>query len=180
MTRLILPLAIIVAAGSVFFLLTKPLLADISLLRLEKARLEQGLENARKLKEVRDNLIQVSNNFLRQDLDRLGKMLPDNVDNVKLIIDINNLARAAGMSIRNIRIKTEEGQSGKEVIAESSQKSGSVTLGFSVSGPYANFSDFLGRLARSLRLVDVTSASFSSNDKNFYDYSVEVKTYWLK
>lgn len=170
----------IVAAAAMFFFLTKPLLADINTLRAEKIRLEEGLANARKLKEVRDNLIKTSNDFLASDLDRLNKMLPDNVDNVKLIIDINNIARASGMSIRNVKIKTEEGQSGKEVIAESGQKKGAVTLGFSVSGAYSNFEDFLNRLARSLRLVDVTSVSFSSNEKNFYDYNVEIQTYWLK
>lgn len=170
----------IIAAGAVFFLLTRPLLADINMLREEKARLEEGLANARKLKEVRDGLIKISNDFPASDLDRLNKMLPDNVDNVKLIIDINNIARASGMSIRNVKIKTEEGQSGREVIADSGQKRGAVTLGFSVSGAYSNFGDFLQRLARSLRLVDVMSVSFGSNERNFYDYNVELQTYWLK
>lgn len=180
MSRFIFPIFAVAIAVSAFFFLTKPLLADVAELRTEKLRLETGLENARKLKEVRDGLLKTARDFPKEDLDRLTKMLPDNVDNVRLIIDINSLARSAGMSIRSVKIKTDENTSGTEVIAESGEKRGAVTLSFAVSGPYSNFQDFVGRLARSLRLVDVTSMSFGSNEKNFYDYNVEIQTYWLK
>lgn len=180
MNRLLFPLILLVVAASVFGFFTRPLLAEIAGLRAEKLRLETGLDNARQLKEVRDELIKTSREFATAHLERLDKMLSDNVDNVRLIIDINNLARGSGMSIRNIKIKTDERTEGKEVIADSGQKRGAVTLTFSVSGPYTNFADFLGRLAQSLRLVDVTGVSFTSNDKNFYDYNVEIQTYWLK
>ncbi|MCC6290798.1 type 4a pilus biogenesis protein PilO [Candidatus Nomurabacteria bacterium] len=180
MKNFLLPLIVLIAAVAIFFSLSRPLLADIAVLRLEKAKLETGLDNARKLQEVRDELIKISREFPKEDLDRLNKMLPDNVDNVRLIIDINNLARGSGMSIRNIKIKSDQGGTDPQVIADSGQKKGAVTLAFSVAGPYANFEDFLQRLARSLRLVDVTDVSFSSNEKNFYEYSVELQTYWLK
>lgn len=180
MTRLLLPLVLVVAAGVIFYTLAQPVLQQIGELRTEAARLELGLTNARELKRVRGALLKTSNDFSESDLDRLNKMLPDNVDNVRLIIDINNLARGSGMTIRNVKIKTEEGATGQEVIAESGQKKGAVTLSFAVSGSYANFEDFLSRLARSLRLVDVVAVSFSGNERNFYDYNVEIQTYWLK
>ena len=180
MSRLLLPIAMLVAAGAILLTLTKPLLSEVTTLRAEKARLEAGLANATQLKEVRDGLLQKAHDFPKEDLDRLVKMLPDNVDNVKLIIDMNNLARGSGMNIRSVKIKTDDGTSGKDVIAESGQKKGAVTLSFGVSGPYNNFQDFLGRLAKSLRLVDVTAISFGSNEKNFYDYGVDIQTYWLK
>lgn len=180
MSRFFLPIIMICGAGAIFYFFTKPLLAEISDLRLEKSRLEQGLDNARQLKAVRDELLKTAHSFPKGDIDRLSKMLPDNVDNVRLIIDMNNLARGAGMNIRSVKIKTDEGVSSKDVIADSGQKKGAVTLSFAVSGPYTNFQDFLSRLARSLRLVDVTSVSFGSNEKNFYDYNIEIQTYWLK
>lgn len=180
MSRFIFPLILLAAAVSLFAFFTRPLIAQIGELRIEKTRLEVGLENAKKLKQVRDGLIATSREFPASDLERLNKMLPDNVDNVRLIIDINNLARGSSMSIRNIDIKVDEGETGKDVITKGSQKQGAVTLAFSVSGPYNNFQDFLNRLAQSLRLVDVTALNFASNDKNFYDYDVELQTYWLK
>ena len=57
MKNFLLPLLVLIAAVAIFFTLSRPLLADISGLRLEKARLETGLDNARKLQEVRDELI---------------------------------------------------------------------------------------------------------------------------
>lgn len=180
MSRLLFPFIMLIAAIGLFAFFTRPLLTEIGELRVEQSRLQVGLDNAKKLKSVRDDLIKSSREFSATDVERLNKMVPDNVDNVRLIIDINNLARASSMSIRNIKIKTDEGTTGKDVIAESGQKKGAVTLAFSVSGPYNNFQNFLDRLATSLRLVDVTAVSFASNDKNFYDYNVELQTYWLK
>ena len=85
------------------------------------------------------------------------------------------------MTIRNLRIKADE-EKGEASVIEGGERmnKGAVTLGFSVSGSYENLQAFLADLAKSLRLVDVTSVTFSSNDRNVYDYNIELQTYWLK
>ena len=181
MMRLFLPIIVIVAAGLVFFKLTDPMLAKVDELKVEKAKLDEGLKNARELRTVLDALLATRNSFNQSDLDRLGKFLPDNVDNVRLIIDINNIARPYNMTIRNLRIKADEDK-GEASVIEGGERlnKGAVTLGFSVSGSYENIQPFLEDLAKSLRLVDISAVTFSSNEKNLYDYSVEIQTYWLK
>lgn len=185
MTRLLLPLLFVAVAIGGFFKFTQPVLREIDVLKMEKAKLNQALDNAKQLRQVQDSLLAASRNIAPEDLDRLNKFLPDSIDNVRLIIDINNIARRSGMSIKGIKIKTAEGKEESSVIdsAEASDTGGtqSVTLGFSVTGPYTNFQTFLSDLARSLRLTDVEATGFSSSLKeDVYTYNVEIKTYWLK
>ncbi len=181
MFRLLFPLVLVAAAGLIFFKFTDPILVQVDELKAEKAKLNEGLENAKELRRVLQDLLDTYNSFGQGDIDRLTKFLPDNVDNVRLIIDINNIARPYNMTIRNLRIKADEDKGEASVIEGGERMNkGAVTLGFSVSGSYDNLQAFLDDLARSLRLVDVTSITFSSNDKNLYDYNIEIQTYWLK
>ncbi len=111
----------------------------------------------------------------------LSKLLPDNIDNIRLVIDIDEMAKSYGMRIRNF--KTDAGADAKNAgtIGKSAAPYGTLTMSFSTTAPYNIFLGFLPRLERSLRVLDVTAISFSSGDSNqLYDYSVTLKTYWLK
>jgi Tfp pilus assembly protein PilO len=177
-----------VAVGG-FFKFTEPVLGEIDELKAERAKLNEALDNARELRKVQDSLLAAYREIAPSDLERLNKFLPDNIDNVRLIIDVNNIARQSGMTIKNIKIKTAAGEEESSVIEKTTGNElepESLTLGFSVSGPYGNFQKFLSDLARSLRLVDVEAVGFSSSEggeagaSDLYTYNVEIKTYWLK
>lgn len=191
MIRLILPLLLIGAAVGGFFKLTQPMLAEIDMLKVEKAKLNQALDNAKELRQVQDSLLATFRNIDPNDLEKLNKFLPDSIDNVRLIIDVDNIANRSGMSIKGIKIKTAEGKAENTVIDAADSGVGgtqAMTLGFSVTGPYTNFQSFLSDLARSLRLADVEATGFSSGQGqnaegkpvDLYTYNVEIKTYWLK
>ena len=117
------------------------------------------------------------------DIANLKQLLPNNIDNVRLIIDINNIAQKRGLIVRNPSIisdaSTNQSQSEVAVRNLTPDKS-SVVISFSVSASYEILKMFLGDLDRSLRIVDIDSVAFSSNDKNLYDYKISLRTYWLK
>jgi len=197
MMRLIVPIVLIALAAGLFFGFTDPLIngslepstptnptvkGGIKALRAEKAKLDEALTNARKLSERMDELTMEYNNLPPDKLARLNQFLPDTVDNVQLIIDINNIAKAHGMSIRDVKVQTEEPKTQTSVISRSgSMEQGSVALSFVVSGPYRVFQDFLIDLSKSVRVVDINTAVVSAGQaRGVYDYNVELKTYWLK
>jgi Tfp pilus assembly protein PilO len=169
-------------AGFLFFQVTEPLFAKIQELQMEKEKLNVALDNAKKLRQVQEELLTTYNSFPPESLERLHKLLPDNIDNVRLIIDIDNIAARYGMSIKDIRIKTDEAKEGEEAAVSERGPivKGTVTLGFSVSGAYGNFQSFMVDLAKSLRVVDALSVSFAATETNLYNYAVEIKTHWLK
>lgn len=212
--KLLLPIINIAIAIALFFGVTDPAIngpleksrdkdqnpvyeGGVKVLRAEAAKLDRAMETAQELKEKVTALTADFNNFSEEDRTRLDKLLPDHVDNIQLIIDINNIAARNGMLIKNIKIKTA-GEAkpndrstaqaptpvpvgGAAVLPPGSVNSlDSVTLSFSVTSSYNAYQKFLIDLSKSLRLTDISTTSFESNDKNVYTYNVEIKTYWLR
>jgi hypothetical protein len=106
-------------------------------------------------------------------------MLPDNVDNIRLIIDIDNVAARRGLTLKNVELgDISSGVRRSENAVGESGPVGSVEVGFSVSANYENMLLFLQDLEHSLRILDVESLDFASgvgvNDVNF-----TLRTYWL-
>ena len=112
------------------------------------------------------------------DLQDLSKLVPDNIDNVRLIIDIDEMAKHYGMRIRNFNADPTEKA---DTIGRSNSPYGTLTLSFSTTAAYDTFLAFIRDLERSLRVLDLTAVEFVSSDTgSLYDYKVTVKTYWLK
>ncbi|PIR44927.1 MAG: hypothetical protein COV10_02140 [Candidatus Vogelbacteria bacterium CG10_big_fil_rev_8_21_14_0_10_51_16] len=178
MTRYLLPIFLVVVSFGLFFGFTSPVLTDIENARAKSAELESALANDRDLQTIRSEKLGVYNSFSDEELGRIDKALPNSVDNVRLIIDIDNLASKYNMAVKNAKIKTDE--RGQETIGADTRGYGTVTLAFSVTGSYNDMRFFLRDLETSLRLVDVTSLSFSASEQDLNDYAIEVQTYWLK
>ena len=159
---------------TLFFGFSSPVLDDIKKLRADQAVIQGALDNAKELQGVRDNLLTKKRQISETDSTKIVKMLPDRVDNVRLIIDIDNIASRYGMSLRNVRINTDGVSEGLN------KKYESVTLSFAVQGSYQTFRQFIADLEKSLRIVDVTNVSFTSGDKDLYDFNIELQTYWIK
>ena len=140
---------------------------------------DQALNNSRVILKKRDDLAAQYKLFSEKDLDSIKKLLPDHVDNVQLILDINGIAKSRGMTLKSIKIDEGDSSSGK-VIGPNKNPYSSILVSFKVTSSYQDFISFLDDMEQSLRIVDVTSLSFKSNDKGIYDYDVTIKTYWLK
>ena len=180
MNKVTLPLIFIAIAGGIFFWFTNPLMADIDMLKAQATSYNDALTNSRKLIAVRESLLAKENKFAPDDVARLQKMLPDSIDNVRLIIDLSEIARKYGMEVRNVRTTSQGSSSSNGAIGPDSKRYAALSLAFNVSGSYDTFRRFLADLEKSLRLADVVNVSFSSSDKDFNDYNVQMQTYWLK
>ncbi len=179
MTRIILPILLLVSSGLLFWGLIDPAYAEIKKMKKEESLYDQALSNSKELQAIRDNLLKKYNSFSQDDLDRLAKLLPDAVDNVKLIMDIDGIAGKYGMSLKSVSVKAPTTQK-SGALGKNEEPVGSISLSFSVSGPYKSFVNFLIDLESSLRIVDVETISFNSSDKDANIYEMEVKTYWLR
>src|SRR5581483_346257 len=116
----------------------------------------------------RDKLLDRFNKMDKEDLDKLSKLLPDHIDNVRLIIDIDEMAKKYGMRIRNF---TADASEKRVTIGKDATPYGTLTLSFSTTAPYNTFLAFMHDLEHSLRIIDVTGVQFGVNDTNqLYDY----------
>jgi Tfp pilus assembly protein PilO len=197
MFKYILPIILIGIAIAGFFILTSPLYNSISLEREQIASYDEALDNSKALEAQRDRLTQKYNSFDPEDLSKLQKLLPDNVDNIRLILEIEKIALPYGMKIKDIKYDTTSNNDTTPEMAGVAQNGGAVSLNknygiwnleFSTQGTYNNFINFLKDLENNLRIVDISSIQFSSNASmglnpslpEAYKYDLAIKTYWLK
>lgn len=210
MTRFILPIILIGIAVTIFFTFTNPIYNSIDGLKATVASYDQALSNSKALEVERDKLTAKSNTISLDSLDKLEKLLPENVDNIRLILEIEKLATPYGMSLKDVKYESTNTDTSKQdsnvvgrgpvaqgsVVNSSNRKDyGSWDLEFSTTASYNNFISFLKDLENNLRLVDVASIEFSSttttgkqNQKDtevqssepMYNYNFKITTYWLK
>lgn len=184
--KLFLPISFVVIALGIFFWYIDPTYTSLQALLAQEAQYDQALSKARELQSVRDQLLARNNTFSPTDLARLQKLVPDSVDNVRLTLDLDSMASRFGMRVRNVSISRTDnmpggaGTSNSQQIGASSQTYESVVITFSVSGSYDVFRQYLAALEQSLRLGDVVGISFTPNDTGIYDFTIHLKTYWLK
>ena len=184
--------SIIFFAGAVaiFFLYTSPAYDAMQSLSAQNAQYNAALDKATQLQQIKQTLLSRYNSFDPNAITRLSTMLPDQVDNIRLILDLDNLAGKYGMSLQNVNISSPDTQSGSVVssIASASQPYDSLTIQFSTRGTYEQFTQFLTALESSLRLVDLSSLSIGSAGTSLsgkaveplYAYTITVQTYWLR
>jgi hypothetical protein len=200
----IISIVLIAAAISFFIFFTKPKLAELKENRLEVEKLNIAQENAKKLKSRIDSLLKIKNSVTQNDLDKINRMIPNNVENVKLIIDFDNMLQAlvSENKTESIYRNAKVSDTGKISIENPKISQGSVLIdggfdasqvgvadfSFSVSLTYSDFIDFLKRIETSTRIFDIESISFStptvlagkSSNEIVYNFNVTLKTYWLK
>jgi Tfp pilus assembly protein PilO len=176
---IIVPIILALASIGLFFGYIDPTYTKIKEARVEKADYTRALDNSEQLRAERDKLLSKFNGMSQADLDRLEKLLPNDIDNIRLVIDIDEMARTYGMRIRNFKADAADKS---DKIGRDATSYGTLTLSFSTTASYQTFLAFMRDLERSLRILDVTAISFSAPESGsgLYDYAVTVKTYWLK
>ena len=154
---------------------------SISELKEERGRYIDALNKTKEIEQARTGLLEEYARIPADGREKLEKLLPDHIDSVRLIIDVNNIAAQYGMKLKNISLT----QSDKAAALAASLALGpveehfkSVGLKFGVEGSYDNFRSFIRDLEQSLRLVDIETVSFSSRE-DLYEYVVAVSTYRL-
>ena len=183
--RTLLPILLIALAVGLFVVYTNPTYQNedgIKGLSAQAAEYDQALTQSSELRAARDKLLAHRNTFSADDVHKLERVLPDNVDNIRLIIDIQNIAARYRLQIKNVALGASSADEGSQAIAAGAEghSVGTVELGFSVDSTYDNFIAFLDDLEKSVRVVDVEKITFVTGPGDLETYKLQIKTYWLR
>jgi Tfp pilus assembly protein PilO len=164
-----------------FYSFTSPMYTKVQALRANADSYKTVLSNAANITKTRDALSFEYQKVPKDEVERLLKVLPDNIDNVRLALDLDNIGARYGISIKDIAVETE-GKSNTSTIvtSDSTLPYKKVTVTFSFISNYDNFKKFLADIENSLRIIDVKSLTFKSADTGLNDYKLVIDTYWLK
>lgn len=197
MNRNVTATILIVLAVGIYVTFTRAKLAEVKAVRQVNDQYLAAIDNADKLVEVRKKVLDSYNAISEEDRDRLDKMIPNTVDNIRLIIDLNGIADERGLSLRNVKAVAGAAKQTSSPSAPQQPSAGggaassrsvniptptldTVTVSFSVSAPYQQFIDLLRDLEANLRIMDVSRLTVSAGQNGMYDFGVELKTYWLR
>jgi len=181
----IISIIIIIISLATFVLVVKPQYTEIKDLEVKKEELGEVLKNAKKLQSIRDTLLNKRKTLSLSDVSRLEKLIPENADNVKLIIEFQRIAEKYDLELQAASASRDDAE---EVIGGrntqnfdiESRDYGVITLDFIISGGYSEFLSFLDDIENNLRITDLRTLSISTGESQQFDFSIAIDTYWLK
>jgi|AntRauTorcE11897_2_1112592.scaffolds.fasta_scaffold01107_7 Tfp pilus assembly protein PilO len=190
MRKLLLPILFTALAIFSFFWYTEPAFSELQDLRAEIDEYDTALQQVSEIQQVRDQLLARSNQISENNLYLLNQILPPELDQVRLVIALNQIAAANGLAVQGVSFLEPEAE--EEGGANEAYKSAEVT--FSTSGSYDDVLAFMRDIEQSARLSDIirlnisdpsASDSGGSSDtgtlitgaQNVYNFTV--LTYWL-
>lgn len=189
--KLFTPLLFLILAFAVSYWFTLPRwnavtgatnFADKSVAELQADEVTYGdaFSKMREIEVARTGLAEKYNAVSEENRARLGKIAPDSVDSVRLVLDIENVARTHKLKLRSVSAGAEP------TAATGPRHSGGASLyqpllfSFNAVGPYENFVPFLADLEASVRLADIAGVTFESKDSSDYGYGISLRTYQLR
>jgi Tfp pilus assembly protein PilO len=186
MNRNLYAIILVIMAIGLYFTVIKDVLAEADVIRASNNEYITAIKNAQSLIEVRNKVLDDYNRLSPEDRDKLDKFVPKSIDNIRLIIDLNNVALRYGFALKGIQASASGETPNNSFMpptdpnAVSAPVLDTVTVSFGVSAPYQQFISFLQDLEASLRILDISSLSVTANDSGVYDWKIELKTYWLR
>ncbi len=172
------PIILIVVAVGLFFFQVNPLYGDIKTLRTESSQYDEALKIADQLTDLRSELSTKLDSFSQADLDRLDHFLPNKIDTVRVILDVDGIASRDSVKLRNLNIidatPKDGGKAGKSPY-------NTLDVSFSFTSSYAQGIKFIQDIQSSLRLLDVSKAVLKNAKDNSgqYDFDMTLSTYWI-
>lgn|SRR5574343_348932 len=189
--RIIFSTIRIIAGVLIIVLLVSPLKKEVDQLKSSRNELSTTQSDAKQYATLGQDVIGRYQSLDPAQIERLRKMVPDTIDTVRLINDVNAVAKENGMNLKKVDYNPEElKKGGSEDLRNSAENTrlpyGTYTIRFVVTGSYKNFLSFIEALENNLRLMDITNVLFTSNlqsplqQSDVYEYTITTKAYWLR
>ncbi len=181
------PIILIAISIGLFFLFIMPRYHDVQDLQAKQVEYKNALTEASALGETRDDLLTRYNSFSQDNLNRIARLIPDTVNTVKLMTDIDSIAGRYGTTLRNITVNqaVDTSQVVGQATTAPAKPYQTTSISFHFVTTYPNLISFLRDLEKSLELVDVKSISFNvatdiGPSAGLYEYQITLNTYSLR
>lgn len=199
MGKFFIPILLLALAFGTYFLKTKDTYAEAKGVKAEVVKLRDAEAKLDLALQKKDKLSATYNALDTENIARLEKLMPSNLDNIKLIIDVDRTAKQHGMVLNAVKFDVDQ-QAKQEAAAttgrltaesvpvrdnkaaqELKKDYNSFSLTMTVTGSFDNFTKLVGDMEKNLRIIDITSVTFDAQDtKDVYKFEVKAKIYWLK
>ena len=183
MSKSLLKLLLAVGSFAIYYIIIDPLYTGVGSvwqpeqsvqnLRNLNSQYEETLSQANSLYNQAENLRTQYSGISDDAKQKMKLMVPDSVDPVRLLNEVNNIANQSGLALRDLGYISNPPTIGNY---------GMYTVSFTVKTTYSKFKDLMRNYETSLRLFTVKNVSFSipQKDESLIDFQVKLETYYLK
>lgn len=190
MNSRVLPIFAIAIALAIFIGYVNPTwTGSIAQARAAIAADDQALTAAQQYITQENQLAAARNAIDPTALSALSVFLPDSVNNVGIILDLNALAARTGLSIVNADVMSNDNTSSGSgstpsaiggIQTTAQNPVGSVDLSLSAIGTFSALQAFLVGIEHSERLLDMQELTVRGSDTGVYTYQMKIRLYWLR
>jgi len=184
--RSILSIGIIAICVAMYFVYIKPMTVEVKARKAEKEEYTKVLTRVDEIKVKRDNIIAEYNSISPEEIDRLGKVVPEKINPVALLNDLSVIGSAYGIIIKDFKV-TDSDNTSRDVVGSEipgSYKTSRITM--NISAQYEEFLNFLEEIEYSLSLIDIVNLNIvpgefsKSGAPGPMQISLEANTYSLR
>jgi Tfp pilus assembly protein PilO len=186
MSKVFFFLFAVVAIVIGFIVFIVPDYKALNVLKAEVVALEENIEVVKSLELSREALDKQRLSISQSDMQKLEKIVPSSPDNIRLIIQLDEIAKRNGLTmIKDVEYEARVAELAPGQVEDNPTDYRSYNISFNTSGQYNQFVSFLQEVEKNMRLVDITSLTLKNSEKegvtigSSQDFSVELKAYWL-
>ncbi len=184
MMRTLTPIFSIIVALVVFFFFTRPMFAVIDEKKGETEQYDAAVKSATKLNDELTARINQKRGHSTVNTERLNALVPTELDEVKMLVDLKEMAQSHSMLIGNINVVSDKELSpagaspdhAQEITYESFM---TTDISFGLIGTYEQFKGMLEDIEKSLVLMEITNISFTVNEGPLQQFDVVIRAYAL-
>lgn len=133
------------------------------------------------LKELNDGKLNIAKldseygSLDKDTQDKLNTMIPNDVDPIRLVSEINKIVTGVGLTAENISYSKEPEDKNLPGI-------GIYSISFSTKSSYSNLKNLIDKLEKSRRIFSIQSVSFASgtNINDPMNVNIKMNTYYIK
>lgn len=185
MFRTITPFFSIILAIAIYFFFSSDIFAEMKLLEAETKEYNEAIANGKQYNQKLESALNTKRAINALEAERINALVSTDVDEVRLLVDLTEIARSHNMLLGNISV--EEGESVSDIPAED-MSSNVVTasdfvetsITFGLIGTYEQFKDILADIEKSLTLLEITNIEFAANEGDLQQFNVTVRTFALR
>lgn len=173
-------ITLLILSVGLFYTFTNVEYDKVKDLHVLASQYQDVLANVSDIIRLRDSLLLTYEEFPEADKARIEKVLPDNIDTVRLALELDSIASASGVTIKDVSIENEIKNGLQAVLPEASPAYQKETVSLSFVSSYSNLKRILSDMEKNLRIMEIKSLSFDAQDSGLYEHDITIETYWLK
>jgi Tfp pilus assembly protein PilO len=175
-------LSYLILSIAVIYSFVLPSYGEISFLMEENKKYDNSIESIRQIENRTTELLTQVKNIDPEVKNKVETVLPNSLDFVRLVSQIDNVASNYALRINDISVveknanpdSSGEFSGGFEVLNYNS-----AVISFTFVSNYNNFINFTNELEKSLRILDIRNLQIDPASGNTYEFRVSYETYWL-